>query len=158
MNHSYFPTLRDIRDGIIRAQINVLNINSRAWNSETLFKQIKSSYESNWETLFDIQLLGIGLDTPLTPKILSDPTHKITQKILYLYSMESFIYNDLNAAIREKDKSKIDNYGPFAAALGFIIHFANSNRGNKKLEGITKLFRGVRLRKSEIDEFRPGKK
>ena len=51
--------------------------------------------------------LEIELDKPLTAKILSNPDHKITKRILYLYSMESFIYFELNKASRNKDISKI---------------------------------------------------
>ena len=43
------------------------------------------------------------LDKPLTPKILSDPDHKAVKHIMYIYSMESFIYADLNRVCREKD-------------------------------------------------------
>ena len=42
-----------------------------------------------------------------------------------IYTMESFIYEDLNRACRDKDKSKIKFYGAYAAALSFIIHTAN---------------------------------
>ena len=52
--------------------------------------------------LFDMAELG-DLEKPLTPKILSESSNKITPHILYLYSMETFIYEDLNRAIREKD-------------------------------------------------------
>lgn len=53
--------------------------------------------------LFDLAKLG-DLNTPLTPKILSDPENNITKLILYIYSMESFIYQELNKASRMKDK------------------------------------------------------
>ena len=77
--------------------------------------------------LFDFANLG-DLDNPLTPKILSDPNNVITRHILYLYSMESFIYGELNKATRDKDKSKIKYYGAYSAALSFIIYQANKNR------------------------------
>ena len=96
--------------------------------------------------LFSIAKLG-DLKKPLTAKILSDPTNKITKHILYLYSMESFIYADLNRASRDKDKTKIKFYGAFAAALSYIIYFANSNRKHHKLKGSTKLYRGSKMTK-----------
>lgn len=74
--------------------------------------------------LFDIDGLG-NLNDPLTPEILKDPHHKITKHILFLYSMESFIYEDMNRAIRDKDKSKIKFYGAFASALSYILASAN---------------------------------
>ena len=94
--------------------------------------------------LFDFARLG-DLDKPLTPKILSDPFHKITRHILYLYSMETFIYQDLNKASRIKDKTKIKFYGAFAAALSYIIYFANTNRKDEKLKGSNKLYRGLKM-------------
>ena len=75
--------------------------------------------------LFQLADLGDLLDKPLTRDILENPDHAITKHILYLYSMESFIYADLNRACREKDESKIKYYGAFAAALSHIIYFAN---------------------------------
>ena len=82
--------------------------------------------------LFELANLG-KLDKPLTPKILSNPNHPITKHILYLYSMESFIYGDLNQACRDKDQSKIQYYGAFAAALSYIINYANKSRKTDKL-------------------------
>ena len=88
---------------------------------------MKAEYADNWEMLFDIGELGYPIDQPLTQKILSDPFNPITRRILYLYSMESFIYADLNKVCREKDRSKIKYYGAFAAGLSFILDNANRN-------------------------------
>ena len=63
---------------------------------------MKKQYAYNWKFLFRLADVG-DLDKPLTPKILSDPSHKIVKLILYIYSMESFIYEDLNKATREQD-------------------------------------------------------
>ena len=70
--------------------------------------------------LFDFAKLG-DLDKPLTHNILSDPNNKITKHILYLYSIETFIYADLNRASREKDVTMIKFYGAFSAALSYIL-------------------------------------
>ena len=70
---------------------------------------------------------------------------------MYIYSMESFIYADLNKVCREKDKSKIKFYGAFAAALSFIINSANQNRVEDKLQNVTTLFRGIRLTQQEVE-------
>ena len=60
--------------------------------------------------------------------------------------MESFIYADMNKASRNKDKSKIQYYGAFAAALSYIIYFANHHRKSGKLSNVTTLYRGVKMR------------
>ena len=112
-------------------------------------------YREGWEMLFDIAKLG-DLDKPLTPKILSKPTHPVTIYILYLYSMESFIYSELNKACREKDTSKIKYYGAYAAALSYIIYFANSNRKNHKMQGTTVLYRGLQMHPCEVEKFARG--
>ena len=72
------------------------------WNDKTRMMALKMTYDQKWERLFNISELG-DLNKPLTPKILSDPNHSITRHLLYLYSMECFIYNDLNRACRDQD-------------------------------------------------------
>ena len=94
--------------------------------------------------MFDMAKLG-DLDKNLTQEILSDPLNSITKHILYLYSMESFIYGELNTASRIKDKSKIKFYGAYAAALSFIIYKSNQKRKTGKLEGKTTLYRGLKM-------------
>ena len=62
--------------------------------------------------------------------------------------MESFVFSEMNRASRMKDKSKIKFYGPFAAALGFIIH-----QGNKKQTALNNkiiLYRGLQISQSEF--------
>ena len=106
--------------------------------------------------LFKLAKLDEDLDKILTPKVLSNPKHKAVKHIMYIYSMESFIYADLNRVCREKDKSKIRFYGAFAAALSFIVYSANKNRIEDKLEKTTTLFRGIKLNKEEADQYEPG--
>ena len=53
--------------------------------------------------LFELADLGEDMDKSLTPKVLSDPNHKAIRHIIYIYSMESFIYTELNRVCREKD-------------------------------------------------------
>ena len=150
---NYFPTIREIRDQIIKAQINEINIQSQTvFSTRTNFSALGIIYSKNWKTLFKLAKLG-DLDKPLTPAILSDPSHNVTKHILYLYSMESFIFEGLNKATRLKDKSQIQYYGAFAAALSCIIYFANQNRQANSLRGETKLYRGLRLTKEDTDKF-----
>ena len=107
--------------------------------------------------LFELAMLG-DLDEPLTPKILSNPDHNVTKHMLYLYSMESFIYEKLNRASRQKDKSKIQYYGAFAAVLSYIIYSANQNRKSQKIKGNTLLYRGLKLTEEEADAYVVGEK
>ena len=98
------------------------------------------------------------MDKSLTPKLLGNPDHKAVKHIMYIYSMESFIYADLNRVCREKDRSKIKFYGAYAAALSYIIHSANQNRGVEKLKDTTLLFRGVKLTQMEVALYKQGSK
>ena len=72
--------------------------------------------------------------------------------------MESFIYNELNKASREKEKSQIKHYGAFAAALSFIIYSANKNRKYDKLNGKTLLYRGLKMNLNDAENYVPGTK
>jgi hypothetical protein len=54
-----------------------------------------------WQTIFRISQLGYDIDKPLSVKVLSDPNHKVVKHILYIYSMESFLFRELNKAARE---------------------------------------------------------
>ena len=56
---------------------------------------LKKAYARNWKMLFKLASIDEDFDKPLTPKILSNPEHKVVIYTMYLYSMESFIYADL---------------------------------------------------------------
>ena len=101
--------------------------------------------------LFDLGNLG-DLDMALSPKILSNPDHVITKHIIFIYSLESFIYEDLNLASRQKDANKLKYYGAFAASLSYIIYAANQNRPKRdRISGTSYLYRGLRLSMRDIE-------
>lgn len=104
--------------------------------------------------MFKLADLG-DQDKPLTPRILSNANHPITQHIIYLYTMQSFIYADLNKSCRQKDRKMIQFFGPMAAALGYIIHSANHYSKNG-MKGTRTLYRGIKLLESEIETFDEG--
>ena len=71
--------------------------------------------------------------------------------------MESFIYADMNRACRQKDQSKIRFYGAFAAALSFIIYFANAkNNSSGDSSGKIKLYRGLKMFPEEVEGYTVG--
>ncbi len=70
------------------------------------------------------------MNKPLTYKILENYRHPVTKALLYIHSMETFIYKDLKHASLNKDKSKIPTLGPYAAALSFIVRNAHKSRIN----------------------------
>ena len=93
-----------------------------------------------WKKIFEM-VKGVDFRKPLTPKILSNPNHQFVKTLIYIYSMESFIFGAMNRASRAKDEHKIKFYGPLASALSFIVHC-----GNKKLTDLSKeltVYRGL---------------
>ena len=50
-----------------------------------------------WTDFFDTANLD-DLDLPVNPENLYNPSHPLVQFILYLYSMETFIYQIMNRA------------------------------------------------------------
>ena len=154
----YFPSLREIRDELIEGQMYHIRLDSKDWTDSLNFKALKSMYKSKWSLLFDLGDLG-DLDKPLTPKILSNPNHPVTKHLLQIYSMESFIYKELNQASRAKDQAKLKYYGAFAASLSYIIYYANNNRRDKdRISGTTLLYRGLQLGEDEITQYWVGAK
>ena len=124
-----------------------------------MFKRLRSHYIFNWEFLFQLGNPRYSLEKPLTQKILANSNNSITKLILYLYSMESFIYADLNRACRNKDTQAIKYYGAFSAALSFIIDNADKNVNQKGSKKQTKLlFRGLKMVPEEADGYKVGGK
>ena len=71
--------------------------------------------------------------------------------------MESFIFREINIASRDKDLSKIEFYGPFVSALGYVIHAANQKKDDKLAKKFT-IYRGLKLNQQGIDDlFNTGK-
>jgi len=103
-----------------------------------------------WKTIFSLSEQVKDFSKPLTPKILSDPEHSFVKILLYIYSMESFIFREMNRASRMKDTSKIEYYGAFASALGFIIHCGNQK--GCQLDEEFKVFRGLQLPYEEFSQ------
>ena len=61
-----------------------------------------------WKTIFSIANTDdVEFSKPLTPEILSNPDHPFVKTLIYVYSMESFVFSDMNKASRMKDVSKI---------------------------------------------------
>ena len=70
--------------------------------------------------------LNIGLEeypenTLLTCEILENLKHPITKFILYIHTLETYLYKDLKIASKEKDESKIMTLGPYALVLSYIL-------------------------------------
>ena len=96
-----------------------------------------------WLKIFSLSLSIKNLDKPLTQKILSNPDHEFVKTIVYIYTMESFIYSEMNKASRAKDMTKIKFYGPYASALGYIVHCGNIRGKKQQIKTDMKFYRGL---------------
>lgn len=56
-----------------------------------------------WKKIFSINT-SVKMNEPLSPEILSDPKHEFVKTMIYIYSMESFVFKELNIASREKNE------------------------------------------------------
>ena len=54
----------------------------------------------------------------LDHKILGDPDHPVSKTLIYIHSMETFIYEDLKKACLNQDCSRVETLGPYAWAIG----------------------------------------
>ena len=70
------------------------------------------------------------MNQPLSYKILFDPDHPVTQTLIYIHSMETFIYGDMKKVSLDKNIAKVKTLGPYAIALGAIL----DNSLKKKLK------------------------
>ena len=70
------------------------------------------------------------MNEPLNDKILHDPDHPVTQTLIYIHSMETFIYGDLKKASLNKEITKVKTLGPYAFVMKIILNWSLE----KKLE------------------------
>ena len=101
-----------------------------------------------WKTIFSLADKGADFEKPLSPGILADASNPFVKTMIYIYSMQTFLFSEINKASRMKDESKIKFYGPFASALGFIVHC-----GNKKKDKFNKpftVYRGFQASKEDL--------
>ena len=54
-------------------------------------------------------------------QILDNPRHEVTKFLLYLHTMETFIYKELKNASRNQDDERIGSLGPYAMCLSYIL-------------------------------------
>ena len=108
-----------------------------------------------WKHLFQTAITDIhDWNESLTDKTLWNPTSDVVCALLWIYSMETFVYSSLNAATRDHDPAYVNTLGPLAQALGYIVFRAESKRpkdssslpGNK----FSDLYRGISLPDSVV--------
>ena len=74
----------------------------------------------------------------------SDPEHPDVKAILFMYSLDSFLFDRLNQSSRDQDSSVVETLGPFAVALTKIINRVERNRKDKFTDPFV-CYRGISL-------------
>ena len=124
-----FPTIQEILSGIqLQEQINLLKVDNNKKNKKFLMS-LTINVMYIWKHIFD-QFFDLDNQEPLTYNILRDPSANIVCGLLYIFSMETFLYSTLNTATRENDNTKIFTLGPMARVLGTILD-ASEKEGPK---------------------------
>jgi hypothetical protein len=100
------------------------------------------NYADVWKQMFSL-VEDLDMDEELTHDILANPEHQLVKTLVYIYSMESFVFREMNKAIMEKNTQKIQVYGPFARALSYIIHCSNQKK--EKVQETYTVYRGQNL-------------
>lgn len=78
------------------------------------------------------------------------------KSIIFIYSLDCFLFGKLNKISREKDSSAIETLGPFAVALTKIIDNIQQKRRDKIIGRFT-CYRGLALSKDVIDSWTKNK-
>ena len=73
-----------------------------------------------WRHIFD-QFIHVDLDKQIKATDIGNYESNIVCTLLYIYSLETFVYSTLNTAIKDHDTSKIGTLGPLACALSWIL-------------------------------------
>jgi len=60
-----------------------------------------------------------------------NPNSKLVCFMLFIYSMETFLYSAINKAQTSEDVNKIDSLGPFVKILDLILYKANTYREDR---------------------------
>ena len=72
--------------------------------------------------------------------------------ILFMYSLECFLFKRMNRASRDKDSSAIKTLGPYAVAISKIINSVQQKRLDKRVGQFT-CFRGMALPQKIIQKW-----
>lgn len=87
----------------------------------------------------------------------NDPKHKDVKAILFLYSLESFLYVRLNQISREFNESAVTTLGPYSVALKRVIDTVQSKREDNTA-GPFYCYRGLALTQQQISSWSKRKK
>lgn len=70
-----------------------------------------------WEKIFNLLDINYDYSLPITLEVLQDPSYSITNGILKIFSMSTFINDSINEASRFREQNKVQTLGPFCFIL-----------------------------------------
>jgi hypothetical protein len=170
-----YPSLNEIFHGIMMEARQQVKDTSGCPEGSVLLQEAMDNISATWEELLELvapknppkksSVLSkmknlfkkkFDRDSPLTLEILEDPTHRVTQLMLVIYSYECFLYKTLNHSTRFGDLSKVDSLGPYAHVMHRIVDFAIMARKDeldeKKFRDLD-LYRGTCLNDKQIKQY-----
>ena len=96
-DYQYFPSLNEIKNGLMEGQMN--KFMNEQWNDRVPANYIYEMCKVTWDNIFQVSTLK-NPDKPLRANTLSDLNSPVTRHLIYIYSMESPIYKELNNTSR----------------------------------------------------------
>merc|ERR1712070_205965 len=120
--------MKQVLGGILKqGRKNVLETSGLKKRSKEFEEAVKNLTET-WENQIFGWIPDIDMDAPITMEMIRDPDHEVIQFILWLYTLDAFLFADLNEGSKEGDMAMIDTLGAFAAVFGTIINYSARNR------------------------------
>jgi len=121
-----YPTVYDILSGIQnQEEKNMRELHKDCKNKEYLNVLINNKRYA-WKHIFQSTITS-DFNRAITEDSLKNPSSEILCLLLWIYSMECFVYKQLNAATRDNDQSYVATLGPMCLCLGTIIEGAESS-------------------------------
>lgn len=157
ITNSCYPTVAQIQSGIINFQQERLECMYQSLLSEKELDELLYNHQLAWELFFYIAVDYRLMNTEISPTTLeATPNDPIVQMILFIYSMETFLPEEINKASTTRNHDAVITLGPFAFVLGEINNAANQKRTDMKQHDESSYqiitYRGTRMSQDEIDE------
>lgn len=131
-----------IINGVIQENLKVLGEMNGAKTPEGVY-QVKLI----WRSFANVA----GIEDLKVVPVTDDPQHKHVKAILFMYSLESFLFKRINQSSRDQDLDAIETLGPYAVALSKVINQVESKR--KSIEGKFVCYSGLALSRDLIEEW-----
>lgn len=164
-NGKKFPTIQQVKEGLmafqrVRSLQSVKEAEPGNEQIQSLRAQMVQAQTDAWALMFD-QLPNISdqdiLDITLGKHTAS--SDGLAELVLYIYTMESDVYPELNRANQWHDESLIQTLGPLAWVLNFVLLGRGTENTDLSIlmatekSGELTVYRGLGMPKSAIEDY-----